>query len=167
MNFIIVGAVHFDEILNGGLVGLADQHGIAWIAVREAAHFSEHVMYFGQIVRVLVLNVGIPESIFARKDGIIMKIGVFKKPGNSIYAESRRAPIEPEAHDVIHCFTHFRIAPIQVRLLYIEIVVIPLTGFLVEGPGGMAKPRLPIIRRLSGAFSVTPNVPVALGIGTR
>src|SRR2546429_8212651 len=55
----------------------------------------------------------------------------------------------------------------QVRLLDVKVVVVILTGRRIELPCRMAKPRLPIVGRLAGAFPVAPDVPIALRVGAR
>ena len=97
-------------------------------------------MHFGQIIRVFVLDIGIAERILARKNRIIVQVRIFEESRDRIHAKSCRATIQPEAQHVIHCFAHFWVAPVQVRLLNIEIVVIPLSGLGVEGPRGVPKP---------------------------
>jgi hypothetical protein len=45
----------------------------------------------------------------------------------------------PEAKHVAHCFHHFRISPVQIRLGFQKGVVIVLAGSRVEFPGAAAK----------------------------
>src|SRR5260370_3283043 len=96
-----------------------------------------------------------------------MKIGVFKQARDRINAKPRYSAIQPEAHGVVHGFAHLRIAPVQIGLFGVKVMVVKLIRSGVECPGRMAKPRLPVVGRLAYPLAVAPDIPVALRIGTR
>src|SRR3569833_104007 len=63
----------------------------------------------------------------------------------------------------------FRIAPVEVGLLHVKVVVVVLACLVVPLPCGVAKTRLPGVGRGAGgggglAVTIFPPVPVALGI---
>ena len=124
-------------------------------------------MNFRQIVGVLVPNVGIAEGILSRKNWIVVQARIFEQARHRIHTESRDPLIQPEPEHVIHCFSHFRISPIQVGLLDIEMVVIPLARLCIKLPCPMSKPGLPVVRRFARPFAIAPNIPIALGIVAR
>ena len=68
---------------------------------------------------------------------------------------------KPEAGDIEHGVVHRGIAPVEVGLLGVKIIVVRLAGFFVEGPGGLAKFGIPVVGRLI-AFAIPPDVPVAM-----
>src|SRR4030095_10309715 len=82
---------HLHEILNCRLISFADQNRITWIAVDERANFSQNLVYFRQIVRVFVLNIGVAKSVLSGKNWIIVQVGVFEETGNRVHAEGRGA----------------------------------------------------------------------------
>src|ERR1700734_3857979 len=67
----------------------------------------------------------------------------------------------PPLGGAVHRADHGGIAPIQVGLLRVEVVVVVLFCFCVPLPRGAAKYREPIVRRI-GSLSIAPDVPVAL-----
>src|SRR5207248_7482715 len=94
-------------------------------------------------------------------------IWVFEQAGDGVETKTGGAAIQPEPHGVVHGLAHFGIAPTQVRLLDVEVMVVILTCGGIKLPGGVAKPRLPIVGRLPGALAIAPDVPVALRIRAR
>ena len=98
---------------------------------------------------------------------LIAQLRIFKQSGNRIEAEAGYAAIEPEAHRIEHGLFDLRIAPVEVRLLGIELVVVPLLCGGIVFPGGVSKGALPVVGRDAGSLAIAPDVPVALGIVAR
>src|SRR5216684_4296823 len=124
-------------------------------------------MNFRQIVCVFVRDIRITISVLAGQYRVVMQIGVFKQPRDGINAKPGNASIEPEAHSVVHGLPHLRIAPVQIGLFGVKVMVVILIRSGVEFPSRMAKPRLPVVGRLALPFPVAPDVPVALRICAR
>ena len=128
----------------------------------------EDVVHLRVVVGVLVLDVAVAVGVVSGQVGVVVEVGVFEEARDGVDAEAVDALVHPEAEDVGHGFLDLRIAPVEVGLLLVEVVVVPLTGLLVVGPGGVAEPGLPVVGRAGqDAFAVAPDVPVALGIGAR
>ena len=129
-------------------------------------------MHFRQIVGVFVLDVAIAIGVVAGQIGIIVQIRVFVEARDRINAKTGNAALHPEIEHTIHRLVDFGVAPVQIRLLHIEIVVVVLPRLLVPLPRGVAEPRLPVVGRLAFVvggftFAIAPYVPVALGIVAR
>ena len=60
LDLVIMLAVHRGQFFDVRLVSFADQHGMIGIGVHHMPHLAQHLMYLGQIVGVLVLDVGSP-----------------------------------------------------------------------------------------------------------
>jgi hypothetical protein len=131
--------------------------------VGSSADLAKDVVDFGKIVGELVLNVAVAEGVVAGKDRVVVQVGVFEKTGDRIETKAGDAFVEPEAHDVVHGFAHFWIAPVEVGLLHVEVMVIVLARRGVEGPCRVTEPGLPVVGRPT-ILAVPPDVPVALGI---
>ena len=124
-------------------------------------------MNLRQIVRVFVGDIWIAISILPGQDGVVMQIRVFKQARHGVDSKPCHATAEPEAHGVVHGVPDLGIAPVQIGLFRVEVMVVILVGDWVEFPRGMAKPRLPVVGRLARPFPVSPDVPVALRVCTR
>ena len=167
LDFVELAAVHLGEFGDVGLVGFADEHGIAGIFIDHLPHLAQYFVHFRQVVGVLVLDVLVAVGVCSGQKRVVVEIRIFEEARDGVEAEAGDAAIQPEAHHVVHRFADFGIAPVEVGLLGIKMVVIELAGPRVEFPGGVAEPGLPVVGRLAGAFAVAPDVPVALGIGAR
>jgi len=144
-------------------VDFADQHpGIEFID--HAPHLGDHVMNFGLIGGVARqdLLVRRPALAIIRIGRIVAKLRVLDQVPDHIDAEAVDAFAKPEAHDVMDGLAHFRIAPVQIRLLGEEGVVIILLRGHVVGPRAAAEFRHPVVRRAAVRGRLTPDVPVAL-----
>src|SRR6202022_4701759 len=106
-------------------------------------------------------------SVLPGQNRVVMQIGVFKQARDGINSKPGHAPVEPEAHGVVHRLPHLGIAPVQIGLFRVEVMVVILIGGWVELPRGMAKPRLPVVGSLPRPLAVAPDVPVALRLCTR
>ncbi len=167
LNLIIRAAVHLGELCDIWLIGLTDQHRISGILVHDLSHFAQHLMNFRQVVCVLVRDLRIAISVLPGQYRVVMQIGVFKQARDGINSKPGHAPVEPEAHGVVHRLPHLGIAPVQIGLFRVEVMVVILVGDWVECPCGMAKPRLPVVGRLVWPLPVSPDVPVALRVCAR
>src|SRR5262249_43393344 len=114
LHFVVVNAVHFGELGDVRFIGFADQDGIVRIRIDYSAKFTEHIVNFGKIIRVLVLDVGIAVGVLTWKKRIIVEIRIFKQAGNGIDPKAGSTAIEPESDDIVHGVAHSRIAPIKV-----------------------------------------------------
>ena len=160
------------EGLDVGLVGLGHEHRVAGIFVDDTADFFEDVVNLGQIIGVFVLDVAIAIGIVTGQIGIVVQVRIFVEARDCIDAEACNAALHPEVEHAIHGLVNFGIAPVEIGLLHIEIVVVVLARLLIPLPRRVAKPRLPVIRRLAFirrclAFAIAPDVPVAFGIVAR
>ena len=63
-----------------------------------------------------------------------MQLGIFKQRVNRVEAEAGNAALVPPARRIEHDFFDRGIAPVQVRLLRIEEVIVELVGGWVELP---------------------------------
>src|SRR3546814_14561278 len=64
---------------------------------------------------------------------------------------------EPEAQHIVHCLLNGRIAPVKIRLLLQEGVVIILFGSLVPFPGRAAEIADPVIGRSAAGSRIAPR----------
>ena len=97
-------------------------------------------MHLGQIVGVFVLYVGIAVSVGAGKNWVVVQIGIFVQSRDGIDAKASHATIKPEAQHVVHRLPNLGIAPVQIGLFTVEIMVVILVGLGIELPGGVSKP---------------------------
>src|ERR1700730_7334050 len=118
-------------------------------------------MQFGEFGVVYAREVGAAELVFTGRRRVVGQVGIFEERVNGIETEAGNAALVPEARDVEHGVFYRGIAPVEVGLLGIKIVVIVLAGFFVEGPGGDAEFRLPIVGRLA-VLAIAPDVPIAI-----
>jgi len=163
LDFIIF-AIHLGELGNIRLVGFADQHGLIRILIDDVTHFAENVMNLREVVRVFMLDLGIAVRILPRQNGIVTQFGILKKAGDGVNPKASHATVKPEAHRVIHGLADLRIAPIEIGLFLVEIMVVVLIRCGIKGPCGMAEPGKPIIRGTARALSIAPDIPVTLRI---
>ena len=79
LDLVVVLAVHLGELEDIGLVGFADEDGVAGVFVDDFAHLAQHVVNFGEVVSVLVLDVGIAEGVEAGLNGVVVEVGIFEE----------------------------------------------------------------------------------------
>src|SRR3954465_10999425 len=84
-----------------------------------------------------------------------------------VRAKAVDAFLQPEPEPVIDCRADIGIAPVEIRLLGEEGVIVVLAGGLVELPRATAEIGQPIIRHAATLVRVAPDVPVAFGIVAR
>src|SRR5438046_8209300 len=82
-------------------------------------------------------------------------------------AKSIDAALEPKAQHIEHRSLHFRIAPVEIGLLFEKRVIVILSGPFVPFPGAAAEIGAPIIRRSAVWRRIAPDVPVAFGAPAR
>ena len=165
LDFVAVGAVHLGEVGDGGLVGFGDKDGLGGVAVGELAELAEDLVGLGEVVGVLVLDVAVAEGVCSRGGrGRPWRSGSSKRRDTA----SMRKPAMPlSSQNFMTPYMALRtlgVAPVEVGLLGIEIVVVVLAGGGVGGPGGVAEPGLPVVG-IAAVLAVAPDVPVTLGIG--
>src|SRR4051812_44032871 len=126
-------------------------------------------MHFRLIGRILrqELFVRRPAIAIMRIGWIVAKFGVLDQMPDDIDAKTIDAPAKPETHRLIYRSAHFRIAPVQIRLLGKEGVIVILPGGSVVFPAAAAEFRQPVVRRSAIRSAVAPDVPVAPGINAR
>ena len=141
--------------------GFADEHGVVFVG--DFAKVLQRAMNLRQFGVVLALrNRGRPNLSVPGFGGLSVRLGSSNKRVDGIEAETGNAALVPEAGDVQHGVVDRGIAPVQVGLLGIEIVVIPLAGFRVVSPAGTAEFGIPVVGRLIVALAVAPDIPVAI-----
>ena len=121
-------------------------------------------MHFRQLFIELFVGFRIAKRILPFQNLVVAQILYFKQRIHRIQSKARNAALVPEPRGVVHRLLHFRIPPIQIRLLRIKIVIIKLAGARIELPRRPAKRRNPVIRRRSIGLAIAPDVPVALRI---
>src|SRR5207253_2490111 len=100
--------------------------------VSDRAQILQDFMHLGQLLVVLVLRFGIAVFVRSRKQGVIAEVGVFEQGIHRIQPEARDAPLIPPSGHFEHCFLDRRIAPVQIGLLGIEIMVVVLVGLRIQ-----------------------------------
>ena len=70
---------------------------------------------------------------------VVAKSLVLDEMPQNVNAKAVDTPAQPETHDLVHGHAHLRVAPIQVRLLGEECVIIVLSSALIERPGAAAE----------------------------
>src|ERR1700733_9800334 len=95
---------------------------------------------------------------------VVAKIRILDQVPDHVDAEAMNPFPKPEAHHIMDGLTHGGSAPIQVRLLGQEgvVVVLPCRGVVL--PGASSEFRKPIVRRAAVRCRITPDVPIALGV---
>ena len=166
VHFIVVLSVIFLELLDVAGPSFANQHRVVLVG-----NFAEALQYAVEFGLVFVVDFaldriskGVP---FGSHDRIVAELGIDKHDIHCIQTKTGDAALVPPAGHVEHVFFNFGIAPIQVGLRWIKIMVEPLAGRGVVFPCGTSKQRSPIIRRLLRIPCVAPDVPVPLGIRAR
>src|SRR6266852_5421263 len=125
-----------------------------------AENFS--LVHLGQLGVVDTLLKRVAVGVLARDDGIVAEVWIFKQRIHGIESKSSDAALVPPAGRIEHGVLNGRVAPVQIRLLGIEEMVVVLAGCRVKLPGGPTEFRNPIVGRLSVPLAVAPDVPVAI-----
>ncbi len=120
-----------------------------------------------ELVVVDLVLVRTAELVRAGEDGIVAQLGVLVQGVHGVEAKARDPALVPVAVDVEHRVLDFRVAPVQVGLFGIEVVVVPLARGGIELPGGAPESRDPVVRRPAVGLAVAPHVPVTLLRGAR
>ena len=77
------------------------------------------------------LWLGSPWALSAGEDGLVAELGIFEEGGDGVETEAGYAAVEPETHGVEHGLFDGGVAPVEVGLLLVELVVVEL----VDGRG--------------------------------
>ena len=161
----MVGPVVLLQLVDVVRPGFADQD--CPVGIGGLAEPFQRVVDLRQLVVVLVVHVGVALLVLAGQDLVVLQVRVFEQRAHRIQTKAGNAALVPPLRGTVHRVGYRRITPVQVRLLWIEEVVIVLFGLAIPLPRRSAKRRYPVVRRLVGAFAVAPDVPVALGIVAR
>ena len=98
---------------------------------------------------------------------IVAEFGVLDQVPDHVDAKAVDALLQPEPHHVVDRGAHVRIAPVEIRLLGQEGVIVILPGRLVELPRAAAELGQPVVRHAAIRLRIAPDVPVAFGIVAR
>ena len=162
-----VSAVIGNEAV-GRQIDFADQHpGIEF--VDRAPHFRDHVMDFrlvGRAQRQYPVVRRLPLAKLRIKR-VVAKRGILDQVPDHVDAETVDAFAKPEPHHLINGFAHLWVAPVQVRLLAKESMIVILPGRGVIGPRAAAEFRHPVVRRSAIGGRLAPDIPVAFGVIAR
>ena len=137
-------------------IDFPDQHPVA-VFIQNCPHVAHNGLRLGLI--------SVEDRLAALR--IVAEQIVLDQQPQDIHAEAVDAAIEPEAHCRVHRLADVGIAPVQVRLLGQERVVVELAGCGVESPRRSAEVRHPIVRRAAIWSRVAPQIPVALRVCAR
>src|SRR5579862_7024572 len=97
-------------------------------------------------------------SISAAERWVVAQLRVLIDGGNGIQTEATDAAVEPEAHHLEHRTPDTGIAPIQIRLLSVEPMVIVLIHASYVFPGRATKNTHPVVRRPRLTCAIWPSV---------
>src|ERR1700735_621129 len=98
---------------------------------------------------------------------IVAKLCILDQVPDHVDAETINPFPKPKAHHIVDGLTHGGIAPIQVRLLGQEGVVVVLPGRGVVLPGTSSEFRKPVVGWTAIGCRIAPDVPIALGVFSR
>ena len=117
--------------------------------VDNGSHLLDDVVHLRQIGRIERYQPKLRLLAFAvdRVDRIIPKLRVFHQMPDNVDPEAVDAAPQPKTHHIVDRRANLGVAPVQVRLLAQECVVVILRRRLVEFPGTAAEFRKPIVRR--------------------
>ena len=74
-------------------------------------------------------------AVLVFDDAFVGQAGILEEGVNGVEAEAAYAAFQPKANDFFEGLVDFGVVPVQVRLLYIELVVVVLAGLLIPLPG--------------------------------
>src|SRR5215472_13128847 len=123
-----LSAVPLQQFASVRQIGFADQNPIAWIAIDQSTHATLDVVNLWQHVGVFVVEVWIALRVKAAQHGLIAKLWIFKQSWYCVKAEPGDTSVEPEAQNLEHRFFYIWVAPIEIGLLFIKLVVIELVN---------------------------------------
>src|SRR5581483_3995453 len=83
---------------------------------------------------------------------------------DDINAEAVDTAPQPETHHVVDRFPDRRVAPVEIRLLAQERVIVVLPGGGIILPGAAAELRKPVVGRTAVRFRIAPEIPVPLWV---
>ena len=95
---------------------------------------------------------------------IVPQISIFEKHIEYIQPETIHAFLQPKVKYIQYSFPHFRVAPVEVRLLFCEHVEEIFACLGIHFPGIAAKRRLPVVWQPAIRFSRLPNIPIPVWI---
>src|SRR5579883_2317771 len=147
-------------------VDFADQDALG-ISIEHAPHLLDDVMDFRLIGRIKLketFDLRTPLLIGGVRR-VIPELSVLDQVPHDVNAKTVDAAIEPEAKGGVHRFANVAIAPVQIRLLLEECVIVILLGRCVECPSAAAEIRNPIVGRRSVRPWIAPDVPVSFASG--
>ena len=81
------------------------------------------------------LSSGQNQLVLGHGGGLVWHAGMFKDGADGIQAEAIHPQVEPKTHCIPHGLFEFRVAPVEVGLLFEEVVVVVLAGLRVVLPG--------------------------------
>src|ERR1043165_1347219 len=93
---------------------------------------------------------------------IVFEMFCLDKVMDCIDPKTVDTPVEPEAQHLQHRGTHFRVAPVEVRLLCEKCMIVILPSLLIPGPCAPAEFADPIVWHAAALLGVAPDVPIAL-----
>ena len=156
----VIGDQPFDRQID-----FADQNAVVEF-IDHPAHLRDHVLHLrlvGGVSRQQPL-VRRPIRVKTGIGRIVAKLVVLDQVPDHVDAKAVDALFQPEPHHVIDRGADIGIAPVEIRLLSEEGVIVVLTGGLVELPRTAAELGQPIVRHAATLARVAPDVPVAFGI---
>jgi hypothetical protein len=146
-------------------VDLSNDHALV-VFVDQLPHHANDSMHLRLIRRVCRNDPAIRALAFAiigvRR--IVTEELVLDHVPHDVHAETVDASVQPEPHGIEHRLLDIGVAPVQVRLLFQESVVVVLARVLVVLPGSATKLAEPVVRRAAVRGRIPPQVPVPLRI---
>ena len=148
----------------GGLrhIGLTDQHPLARVTVDHGAQAPNDAVNLRKVVGVDVAEVGVALGIVAAECRLIAQFRILEQRGDGVETEAGDAAIQPEAHRGEHGVLDLRVAPVQIRLLPVEHVVVELIDCRHVPPGRATEQTHPVVggQALTGGagLAVVPDV---------
>src|SRR5713101_6093873 len=110
-------------------------------------------MHFGELGVVLVLQIRIALLVGAGQDRIVGQLWVFEERVYGVETKTGDAALVPPAVGVEHGLLDRGIAPVQIRLLGVKIMIVVLLGGGIEFPCRPPERRNPVIGRLTRSFA--------------
>ncbi len=182
LQFVVCGStVPFVEFCGVGQIGFANEDAVAGILRHHRTHATDDVVDLGQVVGVDVAYFRVALGVGVAEHGVIAELGIFEEIWNGVKAEAGDASIQPELHGSEHRFFDGGIAPVEVGLLLVELVVIELVHGWDPLPCRASEVGDPVIGRNAavmlkallvggdtgriGGLAVVPAIPIVLGVG--
>ena len=133
LQLIAVLAIILLQLIDVFRPGFTNQYGA--VLVGNFAQLAENVVHFRQLFVVFLVHIGIAVFVLAGKDWVVTKIGIFEQRIHGIETEASYTPLVPPAGHIEHGILHRGVAPVEVGLFAIEVVVVVLAGPWIELPG--------------------------------